>query len=354
MKVLWISILLLSASLLRAQLLLDATISFNGSNQLVMTINSAASFQFNQSHDGAVSLVIDEAYSADPNMGFTTSLSGGSGITFTSSNGNTGSANQIGAFGINYGIYTIRDEEITFPEPGPSFSSGDILTIQPGTVIGLATVSNPPPINPGPYTAYIASDDYFSIAAIQVTPAPVKLIDFKAKQKDENIQLHWSTSNEINNEKFEIEKSSNGKDFRKIGEVKGNGTSSIQQVYSFDVKNPQNGISYFRLKQIDFDGHSSFSNVINLDFRGKNESVEKLYPNPSKNGLVNLKYFAKSYDFVNVRVLDVSGKMVINKNQAITKGNNNLRFDFSELNPGIYVFRIGNDINSIQQKLIID
>ena len=193
MRFILISILFLSISDLHSQYFLDATISFNGSDNLVITINSDASFQFNQDHSGAVSLIIDEVYDADAGN-FTSSVDGGSGISYISTIGNTGSANQIGAFGFDFGVYTIRDEELTFPNPPASFSSGDILTIQAGTVISFGSFPSHPGINPGPYTAFIASDDYLSIAAPQVMTLPVELIRFSGTEKDNKIHLSWVTA----------------------------------------------------------------------------------------------------------------------------------------------------------------
>lgn len=183
---------------------------------------------------------------------------------------------------------------------------------------------------------------------------PVELINFEYKEIEKYILLNWRTASELNNEKFEVEESRDGRKFQKIGEVEGNGTTFEEQEYSFEVKNPRNGVSYYRLKQIDFDGQFEYSEVISINFRGKNGEVGEFYPNPSKSGLINLDYFAQNDDEITISVFDMTGKLLVNQVQSVLRGNNNLSFDLSELNAGIYIVKIGDERNPTHRKLIIE
>ena len=182
---------------------------------------------------------------------------------------------------------------------------------------------------------------------------PVELTSFTATLSDKNIQLEWQTASEVNNEKFEVETSQNGREFKKIGEVEGKGTTVEQQDYLFEINNPKNGISYYRLKQIDFDGQFEYSKVISVNFKGENGEIGEFYPNPSKSGLVNLDYSSKTDEEITVSVFDITGKLVVMEIQEISNGNNNLSFNFSDLNTGIYIVKIGDKRNQNHQKLII-
>lgn len=183
---------------------------------------------------------------------------------------------------------------------------------------------------------------------------PIELIAFEGQSFTDRIELNWKTASELNNEKFEIETSRNGKEFQKIGEINGNGTTDEQQAYSFNVENPIKGTSYYRLKQIDFDGQSEYSQVISLNFKGENREVGVFYPNPSNSGLINLDYFAQHDDKIRVSVYDMTGKLVLNQIQQVIKGNTNLSFDFQSLNTGIYIVEIRGNSNLSQQKIIIE
>lgn len=77
---------------------------------------------------------------------------------------------------------------------------------------------------------------------------PVELTYFTIAKQEKSLELEWQTASELNNEKFEIEMSQDGRSFQKLGEVKGNGTTSAQSDYSFPITNPSLGLSYYRLK----------------------------------------------------------------------------------------------------------
>lgn len=282
---------------------LDATISINSSNKLVITINSPASFEFNQTVNAPTgfSIVIDEVYSVDP-PALTSTLESGI-IPYVSTNGNTGNVIQMGPFGFDYGVYTIRDDEITFPMTSTSFTTGDILTIEPGTIISFSSFSNPPTINPGPYTAFIPSDDYFSIAAPQVEVLPIQMIDFTAKYSGNQVFLSWESASEINNQGFEIENSNNGSDWEIVGYCRGNGTTNTNSKYEFVHKTPKFDTNYYRLKQIDFDGKIDYSKVIYVTYQGnKNLSIS---PNPTS-GIIRFNTTEEG----EVKIYDVSGNLL--------------------------------------------
>lgn len=183
---------------------------------------------------------------------------------------------------------------------------------------------------------------------------PVELISFSGLQVEKGISLKWATASEVDNEKFELEASQDGREFQKIGEEKGRGTTVVQQNYSFDIENPRNGISYYRLKQIDFDGQFEYSQVISVDYKGENGEVGEFYPNPSKSGILNLDYSSRSDDEIIISVFDVTGKLVDNQTQQISKGSNNLSVDFSDLNTGIYIVKIGDERNFTHRKVLIE
>lgn len=183
---------------------------------------------------------------------------------------------------------------------------------------------------------------------------PVELITFEGRQDKFSIFLDWVTASEINNEKFEVEASYDGQSFQTIGAVKGNGTATEQQEYSFKVAKPQEGISYYRLKQIDFDGRFEYSKVISVNFRRVTAAIGTFYPNPSKAGWVHLDYFPQHDEEVTISVFDMTGKLVTHQILSIPSGNNHLSCDFSDLNAGIYTVKVGNKTHTAHRKLIIE
>ena len=63
---------------------------------------------------------------------------------------------------------------------------------------------------------------------------PVELVTFTAKSENDLVTLAWQTASELNNDGFEVQLSVNGEHFEAIGFVKGHGTSTTAQHYTFD------------------------------------------------------------------------------------------------------------------------
>ena len=88
-------------------------------------------------------------------------------------------------------------------------------------------------------------------------PLPVSLGGFDATLRGNEVNLSWFTYQEVNNDYFEIQSSSDGKQFQTIGSVKGNGTTNKINRYNFTVYIPSDKMVYFRLVQYDYDGNKS-------------------------------------------------------------------------------------------------
>jgi hypothetical protein len=94
---------------------------------------------------------------------------------------------------------------------------------------------------------------------------PIELAEFKGAKIDERTNLlTWRTASESDNRGFEVQRSSNGTDWRPLGFVPGSGTSTSPQHYDFYDNDPAFGMNYYRLRQMDFDGNTSFSKSFRL------------------------------------------------------------------------------------------
>ncbi|MBL7813369.1 MAG: right-handed parallel beta-helix repeat-containing protein [Saprospiraceae bacterium] len=104
---------------------------------------------------------------------------------------------------------------------------------------------------------------------------PVTLASFDGQKKDKGVLLSWKTESEQNNKGWTIQKRTLTTDkWMNIGFVKGNGTTSTPQYFSFlDIDESVNEVLYYRLQQEDFDGHLSLSRTISVSSESKkNES----------------------------------------------------------------------------------
>ena len=84
---------------------------------------------------------------------------------------------------------------------------------------------------------------------------PIELTSFTAdKQKDNSVNILWTTVTEKNNDYFIIKKSIDGIEWNEIARENGAGTSFSQNDYLINDNSEMAEIVYYQLSQVDFDG----------------------------------------------------------------------------------------------------
>lgn len=145
---------------------------------------------------------------------------------------------------------------------------------------------------------------------------PVELVSFTVTPDKKGNTLSWTTSTEVNNSGFEIQRAENAADFSAgkysaAGFIGGMGTSSTEKKYTFFDANALNSFSY-RLKQIDFDGSYTYSKVISASgINSINEfTLDQNYPNPF-NPSTKISFIIQKESDVKLIVYNVNGEEVL-------------------------------------------
>ncbi len=133
---------------------------------------------------------------------------------------------------------------------------------------------------------------------------PVNLTSFKAQTVSKGIELTWTTSQELQNKGFEVLRSEDGRQFRKIGWVDGQGTSSLPHQYNFTDASPLAGKNFYRLRQMDIDGNASLSGIAAASIT--NTVSLSLSPNPVDHTLY-IEYDVKNT--ASLKILDLQGRV---------------------------------------------
>lgn len=180
---------------------------------------------------------------------------------------------------------------------------------------------------------------------------PVTLLSFNARLVKENAQLEWSTSIEQNNRGFEIEKSFDGINFKKIGFVASAGNSTATRHYNFT--DPQKAVeyNYYRLKIVDLDNAYKYSDVALV----KNISTKQdmiVMGNPFNNQL-SILFQKTPGDKVAVSIYDMKGSKIFaagyNKpDQSILQVNTGGKF----MTAGIYSVVVETGGKIYKQKIM--
>ncbi|MBC5992506.1 T9SS type A sorting domain-containing protein [Pontibacter cellulosilyticus] len=178
-------------------------------------------------------------------------------------------------------------------------------------------------------------------------PYAVELSNFTALYADYKVKLQWTTASEDNNNFFEIEKSINGKDFKEIGTVKGNGTTKQAVRYTFTDSHPTSGTIYYRLKQVDFDGKYSYSKTVAVSVKANTKAAVQAYPNPFSKDLTLMLALEEAGD-VQIQLLDLQGKVVYSSKTVTEKGFQETTLPLHTLSKGVYILRVnGTGLNQI-------
>ncbi|GGM73667.1 hypothetical protein GCM10010967_01560 [Dyadobacter beijingensis] len=186
--------------------------------------------------------------------------------------------------------------------------SGEGANNRTGTSVTFAAPSTPGNYN---YSAKSTRSGCGAKSTSLVLPVaralPVKLIAFNAVKEGQEARLTWSTSEEVNSEKFDVERSADGKRWIKIGSVAAAGdVLNTVTRYSFDDTNPLTGENLYRLKMVDRDETFTYSRIVSLHF--KTSVTATIYPNPTVD---KVTISAKSWDNVKaVTIINQAGQVV--------------------------------------------
>lgn len=172
---------------------------------------------------------------------------------------------------------------------------------------------------------------------------PVTLSGLSALKTGNANKLTWSTLNESSNKGFEVQRSSDGQHFSKLGFVQSAGAfgnSSKPLHYEFIDNSPLEKANYYRIKQIDFDGKSKFSNIT-LVHRSleKEKGIVLNYPNPTR-GSINLQLAASKQGNQTITVTNVNGTVVLQQPIIATGSIQNFTLNVSNLPKGTYIVRL--------------
>ncbi|MCL6495447.1 MAG: PQQ-binding-like beta-propeller repeat protein [Ignavibacterium sp.] len=194
---------------------------------------------------------------------------------------------------------------------------------------------------------------------------PVEFSTFYASVNGSEVNLIWTTATETNNYGFEIQRaviSDQLKNLRwqSIGFIKGNGTTTEPNQYSFVDKNLSAGKFAYRLKQIDFDGTFEFSNTIEVTIGVPDKfELEQNYPNPF-NPVTKIRFSipvnAETHQSVSLQIFDVLGNEVATLiNEYKPAGRYEIEFDANKygLSSGVYFYQLKYGEFSSVRKLIL-
>ncbi len=166
-------------------------------------------------------------------------------------------------------------------------------------------------------------------------PLSVELVNFYVKATSQgSVNLSWETVSEFLNSHFEVEHSPDGKQFERIGEAPGAGTSNVSHQYFFLHERPVLGHNYYRLKQVDLDGNFNYSPVKSVWFTAEN--IVSVFPSVTKNS-VKISFPEEPEENIRIAIFSQMGDLLAWQEYDVA---NDLTLELSEFPAGQYVVKI--------------
>jgi hypothetical protein len=183
---------------------------------------------------------------------------------------------------------------------------------------------------------------------------PVNLLSLAATATNNTVDIKWTTTAEINNAYFDIERSTDGVHFEGIGKVKAGSTGNQLHDYSFTDREPEAGVNYYRLKQVDLNGTFEYSKVVTANLQFDELRMSTVYPNPVRNTLALSVYAPKNQELL-LQVSSISGNILISQHTRFVKGKNSQLLNVSRMAAGSYLLSVSDPETGarLNQRIII-
>lgn len=167
-----------------------------------------------------------------------------------------------------------------------------------------------------------------AVSALYAVTLPVHLQTFSVTDNNGAAWLTWTTQDETDFSRYEIERSNDGILFSPVTQVSASAANGRKD-YSLKDAVTKGNTYYYRLKMVNKDGTFTYSNIVKYKITG-NHTVT-LYPNPAS-GYFTIK---DADDVLRVEVVDLKGGLV--KRFVSTAGN---RYSLLDLHAGMYTVKI--------------
>ncbi|MBK9331431.1 MAG: VCBS repeat-containing protein [Ignavibacteria bacterium] len=189
-------------------------------------------------------------------------------------------------------------------------------------------------------------------------PMPVELSSFYSVVNKRDVSLNWTTSFELNNFGFDIERqfiNSDDNQWKKIGFVQGRGNVTAGSEYKYEDKNLMSGNYNYRLKQTDVNGGFVYYELDDEVIIGipQKFDLSQNYPNPF-NPVTVINFDIAEKSFVTLKIYDNTGREIASLvDEFKPAGYYTVTFNASGFASGVYYYRLTSDKFYSTKKLIL-
>ena len=183
---------------------------------------------------------------------------------------------------------------------------------------------------------------WFSKTTDLLIALPVILSNFTASTHECSALLSWSTGIEQNTDRFEIEQSGDGINFKKISVVsaKNNSTGNSYNIPAGQLT----ATAYYRLRVIEKTGNYFFSKIIVVHTNCNNSKNNFIiFPNPVTTGDIHIRLISNYAGKANIVITNMAGQQLIKKEIVISNNITTISLEAQQLAAGIYYAQLVDD-----------
>jgi hypothetical protein len=180
----------------------------------------------------------------------------------------------------------------------------------------------------------------FRIVFIPGATLPVTFLNIKAKVSGASNIVEWSTAYESAIKTYEVERSSDGNTFQKLGEQQPQNNQN-GAAYQWVDPTPVNGSNYYRIRSVDEDGSARYSMVVKVN-RGIDVKEVFVNSNISAGGSITLQLNGQPAGMLSLSLASVSGQILGTKRFAHTGGSSTqvLQITDQPMTDGVYFLTV--------------
>ena len=181
---------------------------------------------------------------------------------------------------------------------------------------------------------------------------PVTFRTISAKQVEKNIDVEWRVENEININKYEVEKSSNAIDFEKVNTTVAVDANRTNINYKWIDENPKHGNNYYRVRSVSADGKYDYSKTVLVKISNANSSIV-VSPNPTMGDNIGIAFTNMAAGVYEIKLLNAVGQTILTKQTNYVPGNSVENIRTGGLAAGVYELAVTRPDRSVTSVKVI-
>jgi hypothetical protein len=171
-----------------------------------------------------------------------------------------------------------------------------------------------------------------------------------ASQVNTDVKLQWKTTNEMNVNRYTVERSVDGKQFAAITSAvsKGNGNFTYQA--TDNIEEIVSAVFYYRIKELDINGNIHYSATVSVN--SKLVTKVTVTPNPFVS-FIQVQVPADKNEAATLRIINAGGQVIYSKNVQLAQGQNSFTIDGLGNNAkGLYFFELQTSNTTTREKIM--